>query len=440
MIGLVVLLSFALLMGSASGSAEAGASQDVRSFPVQPGETVIIQNDYGQVRIAAWDEPGLQVGIQKRPGRKGPVQCSVLAEKRGDKIFVYAFFTDNPGESVDLDIKAPAYVGAVVWGANPDVEVRALQGPVRVHTLTGGIVAEDMTGSASLLSEHGDISFRCHRQPKGDVRLETSGGGVYCELGDMLNARCWFRGAGGVSLAGEPPGEQLEKQFGTGGPLIYAASLRGKVRAEVKAKPKQAEPAPAAPVKSPAEPVREPAAAPPPVRQPSTASADRPIPASASGKAASAEVQPTIGSEGNPTFKVKVDWVFLNASVRDRYSNRSIPNLEQGDFEIYEDGVMQEIGHFENAEAPFHLLLLLDISGSTAGFIDLSKEASIRFTGEINANDRIAVAAFNSDVDLVQPFTNNRRASYRHFRNKSMYSAQVKANKFIGNTRHLTSI
>ncbi len=403
----LIALSATLLLGPAMAFGAAGASPDVRSFAVREGDAVIVQNDYGLVRIAGWTEPELQVRIEKRPGSGGTAQANVLAEKRGDKVFVYAFFTDNPGESVDLEFKAPPYIDVVVWGANPDIEIRELQGTVRAQTLTGEIVAEELTGAVSLLSERGDIVLRCHRQPKGDLRLETTAGSVACELSEMLNARVWFRGGAGVTLAGEPPADQLEKQFGTGGPLIYASSLKGKVRAEVRsglrpagapaspASPEQAEPAPASGALPSAAP-KPPAAATPP---PAETAPPQPPPG---------EAQPVIGAGGNPLFKVKVDWVFLNASVRDRYTNRSIPDLQQGDFEVYEDGVLQEVAQFENTEAPFHLLLLLDVSGSTAGFIDLCKEASIRFTGQINAQDRIAVAVFNSDVSLIQDFTNNR--------------------------------
>jgi VWFA-related protein len=101
--------------------------------------------------------------------------------------------------------------------------------------------------------------------------------------------------------------------------------------------------------------------------------------------------------------------VFLNVSIRDRNTNRTISGLQQDDFHVYEDGVRQNIEHFQPTEMPFNLLLLLDISGSTEPYIDLIKEASIDFTRQINANDRIAVAVFNSRTELVQDFTSDRR-------------------------------
>jgi VWFA-related protein len=66
------------------------------------------------------------------------------------------------------------------------------------------------------------------------------------------------------------------------------------------------------------------------------------------------------------------------------------------------------VEQFTSTEAPFNLLLLLDISGSTEDYLNLIKEASIDFTREIKPSDRIAVATFNSRSRLIQEFTNYR--------------------------------
>jgi len=109
-------------------------------------------------------------------------------------------------------------------------------------------------------------------------------------------------------------------------------------------------------------------------------------------------------------YKVRVDvnTVFLNVSVRDRY-NRSIAQLQKEDFLVYEDGVPQEVQQLVSEEAPFNTLLLLDNSGSTRPYLDLIKNAAIDFTRRMKPDDRIAVVAFNSLVDLMQDFTNDRQ-------------------------------
>jgi VWFA-related protein len=114
---------------------------------------------------------------------------------------------------------------------------------------------------------------------------------------------------------------------------------------------------------------------------------------------------------GTYALKVDVDSVFLNVSVRERETNRSLSGLQKEDFAIFEDGIRQEIDQFLPTESPFDLLLLLDISGSTAPYLKLIKQAAIEFTREIGAQDRVAVATFNSKVKLIQKYTNDRDAA-----------------------------
>jgi len=47
---------------------------------------------------------------------------------------------------------------------------------------------------------------------------------------------------------------------------------------------------------------------------------------------------------------------------------RAITSLQSNDFVVYEDGVRRPILHFEPADTPFSLVLLLDMSGSTINF------------------------------------------------------------------------
>jgi Ca-activated chloride channel homolog len=106
--------------------------------------------------------------------------------------------------------------------------------------------------------------------------------------------------------------------------------------------------------------------------------------------------------------KVAVDSVFLNVSVQERNSNRSLAGLKKEDFLVYEDGVLQQVEQFLPSEAPFNLLLLLDVSGSTGLFLHLMRGASIDFVRQLKANDRVAIATFSARVDLIENFTTDR--------------------------------
>ncbi len=120
--------------------------------------------------------------------------------------------------------------------------------------------------------------------------------------------------------------------------------------------------------------------------------------------------------EANPdrqavSIKVSVNSVVLNASVRDRYSNRSLSGLAMDDFRVYEDGVLQELQQTKTTDAPYSLLLLMDVSGSTYSYLKLMKKAADDFLYEIGENDKVAIASFNSKVKLLLNFTADRDAA-----------------------------
>lgn len=100
--------------------------------------------------------------------------------------------------------------------------------------------------------------------------------------------------------------------------------------------------------------------------------------------------------------------VILNVGVADR-KGQAVTNLSQNDFAVYEDGVRQSVVSFEPAAAPFSLVLLLDMSGSTINFRPTLKQSALRFIDALGPEDRVQVVAFNDKVQTLQPFTSDRR-------------------------------
>ncbi len=114
-----------------------------------------------------------------------------------------------------------------------------------------------------------------------------------------------------------------------------------------------------------------------------------------------------------PPIRVDVELVLLNVSVRDRTTNRSVSGLQAEDFRVYEDGVVQQAHALMARDVPYSLLLLMDVSGSTWSYIKLMKQAATEFTRQIDQEDELAVASFNSRIKLLQSFTNDRDALER---------------------------
>ena len=106
--------------------------------------------------------------------------------------------------------------------------------------------------------------------------------------------------------------------------------------------------------------------------------------------------------------RTSTNLVILNVGVADQ-KGRAITNLTQSDFNVYEDGVKQSVVSFEPSTAPFSLVLLLDMSGSTINFRPTLKQSALRFIDALGPEDRVEVVAFNDKVQTLQRFTGNRQ-------------------------------
>lgn len=112
--------------------------------------------------------------------------------------------------------------------------------------------------------------------------------------------------------------------------------------------------------------------------------------------------------EVDDVVRTNTSLVQLNVGVVDK-QGRPVTSLTRNDFVIYEDGVKQSIQHFEPAEAPFSLVLLLDMSGSTLNFRQQLKLASQRFLDALAPEDRVAVVQFNAKVKSLSGFSVDRQ-------------------------------
>ena len=91
----------------------------------------------------------------------------------------------------------------------------------------------------------------------------------------------------------------------------------------------------------------------------------------------------------------------LNISVIDRSTNRGLLGLAQSEFKLFEDGQEQRIVQFESSSAPFDLMLLIDLSGSTREVVKLIRAAAIRFVDAARPADRIGVITFASEAKVI---------------------------------------
>lgn len=99
--------------------------------------------------------------------------------------------------------------------------------------------------------------------------------------------------------------------------------------------------------------------------------------------------------------------VRVNIGVVDQ-RGRPITNLDRPNFAVFEDGVKQDISHFELSSAPFSVVMMLDMSGSTKSFRQNIALSAARFLDALAPEDKVAVIEFYDKVNVLNEFTSDR--------------------------------
>ena len=110
-----------------------------------------------------------------------------------------------------------------------------------------------------------------------------------------------------------------------------------------------------------------------------------------------------------PTFRAGSDTVRVFATVTDR-DGRLVPHLAQGDFEIRDEGKPQPITIFDNTPQAVRLIVMLDVSGSMEGNLQLLRDGASELFTRLRPDDEVSVGTFGVDVDISSEFTNDPRA------------------------------
>jgi VWFA-related protein len=94
----------------------------------------------------------------------------------------------------------------------------------------------------------------------------------------------------------------------------------------------------------------------------------------------------------------------LNVNVTDT-NGRALSGLKKSDFSVFENGQEREVTDVEPTNAPFNLVLLLDVSGSVEEHINFIRKAARNFINTVSPRDRIAIISFRDDIQVISDFT-----------------------------------
>ena len=117
--------------------------------------------------------------------------------------------------------------------------------------------------------------------------------------------------------------------------------------------------------------------------------------------------------EDVPDYSLKVNVPLVNVDVLVTAKNgQFIPGLKQGNFRILEDGVPQEVKHFNVSQAPITAVLLVEFASTNYVFMIQALQASYAFANTLKKDDWVAVTYYDMQPHILVDFTQDKKAVY----------------------------
>ena len=107
-----------------------------------------------------------------------------------------------------------------------------------------------------------------------------------------------------------------------------------------------------------------------------------------------------------PTFRAHADLVLIPVTVADDV-NRFVLGLQKEDFQLFEDGVEQNVSLFSGEDAPLSVGVLFDKSASMSYKLGSSRDAITQLLNALNKEDEAFLVEFADLATLSVGFTGN---------------------------------
>lgn len=111
---------------------------------------------------------------------------------------------------------------------------------------------------------------------------------------------------------------------------------------------------------------------------------------------------------GNLSLHVDVPVVTVDVGVILEKTHQFVPGLKEGNFRIYEDGVPQQITHFQQIKAPITAVLLVEFAANSWWFIQDMRNAAYSFAEQLRPDDYVAVVTYDMHTNILTDFTKNK--------------------------------
>ncbi|MCP9494002.1 MAG: VWA domain-containing protein [Pyrinomonadaceae bacterium MAG19_C2-C3] len=140
--------------------------------------------------------------------------------------------------------------------------------------------------------------------------------------------------------------------------------------------------------------------------------------------------------DDDEVIKVETNLVTVPVIVSNR-DGGYLPDLTKEEFTVEENGKRQDIAFFATTQEPFHVVLMIDTSGSTEEKLVSIRRAATVFVAQLQAADRIKLISFDDTVKDAGDFTadraqiSSRIAGLRSGKGTRLYDAVAHAMRML---------
>ncbi len=123
-----------------------------------------------------------------------------------------------------------------------------------------------------------------------------------------------------------------------------------------------------------------------------------------------APVEPKVKNPNNETFSIRVDVPIVNLDVNvilDK-THQFVPGLKNGNFQVLEDGVPQQVTSVRIAQTPITAVMLLEFAANSYYYIRDMQNASAGFYRTLRPDDYVAVITYDLRTRILTDFTNDK--------------------------------
>jgi hypothetical protein len=270
---LAVIATAALALATPAQASETVKETFRKTYPLQAGGELRVENTNGGITVEAWDRNEVQVeaikqvrGDSAEKAREAMKLLRIEVKPSAGALQILTKYPKNEGDgffdwlsgnsvsmSVTYKIKAPRELVSNLQSTNGGVRLVGTRGRAELSTTNGGVSVEDVEGNIRLRSTNGGLTVvnaagtldglttnggitAQFTEVNGDLTLRTTNGGVTLRLPENLRASVDIATSnGGIhsDLAvegGQKTKRSLTGDINGGGGKLHVRSTNGGVR------------------------------------------------------------------------------------------------------------------------------------------------------------------------------------------------------------------